>query len=285
MSIEVVYILWSTIPLVLANISNKSVEFHILCSPFSIIEEIDMSSPIAALPKGSLILVTGATGYIASQIIKNLLQRGYRVRGTVRDLNKASWLNNELFPSYATSGDLELAQVPNIAVSGAFDEAVKGAVGVIHVATIATWSPIPDEVIPPTVQAAVNALESALKEASVKRFVYTSSVVAQGLVLPDTELHIDSNSWNDKVAQYAYAPPPYEANRGSAVYGQSKVEAERAVWKFVEDKQPSFTVNVVNPNLVLGEVLNKRQWSITPGWIKSLWEGNPPENKKNGACE
>jgi nucleoside-diphosphate-sugar epimerase len=244
-----------------------------------------MSSPVASLPKGSLVLVTGATGFIASQIIKNLLERGYKVRGTVRDLNKGSWLNTELFPIYDTSGQLELAQVPDIATHGAFDEAVKGVVGVIHVATIASWSPIPDEVIPPTVQAALNALESATKEAGIQRFVFTSSVVAQTLLVPNKEFHVTPDSWNDKVAEFAYAPPPYEASRGSAVYGQSKVEAEKAVWKFVDEKKPSFTVNVVNPNMVLGEVLNKRQWSVTPGWIKALWMGQPDKISRNGACK
>jgi len=35
----------------------------------------------------SPILVTGASGYIASHLIKILLERGYRVRGTVRSLS------------------------------------------------------------------------------------------------------------------------------------------------------------------------------------------------------
>lgn len=32
------------------------------------------------------VLVTGATGYIASHVINELLQRGYKVVGTVRNL-------------------------------------------------------------------------------------------------------------------------------------------------------------------------------------------------------
>lgn len=36
----------------------------------------------------SLVLVTGAGGFIASWIVKLLLDRGYRVRGTFRDIGK-----------------------------------------------------------------------------------------------------------------------------------------------------------------------------------------------------
>jgi len=36
----------------------------------------------------SLVLVTGASGYIAGHIIKLLLERGYRVRGTIRSVKR-----------------------------------------------------------------------------------------------------------------------------------------------------------------------------------------------------
>ncbi len=50
-----------------------------------------------------LVLVTGASGYIATHLIKNLLKEGvYRVRGTVRNLQatekvKISWAEPDLF--------------------------------------------------------------------------------------------------------------------------------------------------------------------------------------------
>jgi nucleoside-diphosphate-sugar epimerase len=230
-------------------------------------------SDLAAIPKGSWVLVTGATGYIGSQIILNLLERGYKVRGTVRDVKGSAWVADELFPKYAASGALELFEVKDIAAHGAFDEAVKGMSGVIHVATISTLSPNPNEIIPQTVQATLSAIEAAAKEPTVKGFVFTTSLVAMAMPIPDVPFHVDSNSWNEMVGPMAWAPPPYDPSRSLIVYMQSKVEAEKALWKFVEEKKPGFSVNTVSPTTVLGRVLHPKQWTTTPGWIKSLWNG------------
>lgn len=43
--------------------------------------------------KKPLVLVTGASGYIATHIIKLLLDQGYRVRGTVRNLKDTKKVN------------------------------------------------------------------------------------------------------------------------------------------------------------------------------------------------
>lgn len=88
-----------------------------------------MSSVTPALPKGTLILVTGANGYIASHVVDQLLKLGYRVRGTIR--NEKPWLN-KLFSKYG-EGNFETAVVNDITTNGAFDEAVKGVGGIIHV--------------------------------------------------------------------------------------------------------------------------------------------------------
>lgn len=90
---------------------------------------LNMSSITPALPKGTLILITGANGYIASHIVNQLLKLGYRVRGTVR--NEKPWLN-KLFSKYG-EGTFETVIVPEITIDGAFDEAVKGVDGIMHV--------------------------------------------------------------------------------------------------------------------------------------------------------
>jgi len=243
-----------------------------------------MTSPTATIPKGSLVLVTGATGYVAGHVILNLLQRGYRVRGTVRDIEQASWLKDDLFPTYSQSGAFEIVEVPDLAPLGAFDEAVKGTSGVVHIATVANMSPNPYEVIPQTVQGALNAIESAAKEPGVKSFVYTSSVVAFAFAPPGKKVHVDSNSWSD-LKEMAYAPAPYQPERAFFVYIQSKAEAEKAVWKFVDDNNPTFSVNAVHPGTVEGEVLHPRQWNLTPNWIKTLWNGDVESIKGFAACK
>jgi nucleoside-diphosphate-sugar epimerase len=67
--------------------------------------------------------VTGVTDFIASHVNLLFLQRGYKVRGTVRDPAKATWPINDLFPFYTVEGDFELVTVSGISLEGAFDEA------------------------------------------------------------------------------------------------------------------------------------------------------------------
>jgi nucleoside-diphosphate-sugar epimerase len=202
-----------------------------------------------------------------------LLKLGYKVRGTVRDLERASWLTDELFSTYVASGSFVIVRVPDLAVEGAFNEAVRGISAIVHVATIVSISPNPNEVIPQTVAGVLNVLSSAIKEPSVERFVYTSTAVTGFMPVPNTKFYVDSNSWNDMAVQIAWAPPPYEPSRGMTVYMASKVEAERAVLQFVKDHKPKFAVNTVNPFTTLGKVLSKNQTGSTTDWIRQLWSG------------
>lgn len=225
------------------------------------------------LPQGSWILVTGATGFIASHVALEFLKLGYKVRGTVRDLEKAKWLTDETFASQASSGSFELVVVANMAAENAFDEAVKGMSAVAHIATVATWDADPNNVIPPTVAGAVNAIKAASKEDSVRQFVYTSTVGAAAFPVADVPFNVDADSWNDGAVAMAWAPPPYEPSRGVVVYLGSKVEAEKAVWKFAKEQKPNFTVNSVNPFTVFGRILNKNQKPSTAGWVLDLYRG------------
>jgi uncharacterized protein YbjT (DUF2867 family) len=83
-----------------------------------------------AIPKGSLVLVTGANGYIGSHVVDQLLALGYRVRGTVRD--KKPWLD-EYFEKKYGAGKFESVAVPAIEDVGAFSNVAEGASGVVHV--------------------------------------------------------------------------------------------------------------------------------------------------------
>jgi nucleoside-diphosphate-sugar epimerase len=84
-----------------------------------------MSYDKPILPKGSLVLVTGVTGFIASHTAEQLLEDGYDVRGTTRSKASAEWLFQR-FDSKFGEGRFSVVQVPDMIVDGAFDEAVTG---------------------------------------------------------------------------------------------------------------------------------------------------------------
>tara|TARA_R110002003_G_scaffold252_5_gene17858 strand:- start:17914 stop:18186 length:273 start_codon:yes stop_codon:yes gene_type:complete len=77
------------------------------------------------IPLGEIILATGVNGYIGAQVAENLLSIGYRVRGTVRNIEKNKALQ-EKFNDKHGAGKLQLVKVEKIHEKGAFEEAVKG---------------------------------------------------------------------------------------------------------------------------------------------------------------
>lgn len=121
---------------------------------------------MSAVEKGSLILVTGANGFIASHIVDQLLKAGMKARGAVRSEEKAAWLEEYVNSTYGQD-QLQIVVVPDTSIPSAYDEAVKGASewlwfrfrsdsnagcsGVVHVAAIMTFDPDPNVVVGGTV--------------------------------------------------------------------------------------------------------------------------------------
>jgi nucleoside-diphosphate-sugar epimerase len=83
------------------------------------------------IPLGKIILVTGVNGYIGAQVAENLLSIGYRVRGTVRNIEKNKALQDKFNDKYG-AGKLQLVKVEKIHEEGAFEEAVKGTLTQQH---------------------------------------------------------------------------------------------------------------------------------------------------------
>ncbi|KAH8692307.1 putative NAD dependent epimerase/dehydratase [Talaromyces proteolyticus] len=225
------------------------------------------------IPKGSWVLITGANGFLASHTAKQFLERGFKVRGTVRNLEKSSWLIEDTFKAYAERGDFQLVQVPDIAIEHAFDDAVKDVSAIAHIASVGGFDPNPHNVIPQVVSAVTSLLEAALKEPSVREFVYTSSIAACAMPTPEDTTHIGPDTWNDMAVQLAWAPPPYDPSRGFLVYMASKAEAEKALWKFVNERKPRFGVNSVFPSSIIGGYLNKGQAETPYAFIKTIYDG------------
>lgn len=78
-----------------------------------------------AIPFGSVVVVIGANGYMGVETCEKLLQVGFKVRGTVRDVEKNREWMHALFDD-TWPGKFELVSVPDFEAEGAFDKAFEG---------------------------------------------------------------------------------------------------------------------------------------------------------------
>lgn len=112
------------------------------------------------------------------------------------------------------------------------------------------------DVINPAVKGTLNLLNSVHKYGkNVKHVVVTSSVAS--VVEPKPEGHVYTEAdWNNSVVEAV--KEAYENKQDlppGAAYCASKVEAERAVWKFREEKKPAFTITTILPSYVYGPII------------------------------
>ncbi|ORY04579.1 aldehyde reductase II [Clohesyomyces aquaticus] len=241
-----------------------------------------MSDSPIAIPKGSRVLVTGANGFIASHICKQLLENGYNVRGTVRNASRSAWLVPYFNTRYGADS-ISLVEVSDMAADGAFDDAVQGCAAVIHTATPVMQSSDPNVAIPSVIKGTVNALQAASKEPTVKRVVLTSSSTAAASPQPNKIFHINPSVWNEDAVKAAWAPPPYEGvQRTADVYSASKTQGEQAAWDFMKKEKPGFVLNCVLPNMNIGEILSieHQGYPSTMAWVKALWGGFSGEGEE-----
>ncbi|KAK4233776.1 hypothetical protein C8A03DRAFT_47757 [Achaetomium macrosporum] len=232
-------------------------------------------SPIdnPVLPAGSKILVTGVSGFIGSHIADQLLAAGYLVTGTTRDVTKTAWLQR-LFDGKYGDGKFKAVEASDIAQVGVFDKLLEGISGVVHAASDTTMHPDPEKVITPMIRGVLNMLNAAAKQPSVKRFVLTSSCTAAAS--PGGAQTVDTNTWNEEVSRAAWAPPPYGADRGFAVYAASKMEVEKEAWKWYGENKPQFVLNTVLPVMNFGKSLDpvNQGHASTSSMVQAVFQGN-----------
>ncbi|MEV0298455.1 aldehyde reductase [Nocardia sp. NPDC050710] len=186
------------------------------------------------------VLVTGATGFIAGHCIAELLEHGYAVRATVRDLGNAGKRAHLVALAQRLGGELEFTAADLDNDTG-WAAAVSGCTYVMHVASPFPSQPPADEreLIGPAVEGTLRVLRAAADNTGVRRVVLTSSVaaIAYGHEHDDVRTEAD-----------------WSVVERVAAYPKSKTLAERAAWDFIA-AQPAgraLELAVVNPGMVLG---------------------------------
>lgn len=200
---------------------------------------------------GKIILVTGGSGYLASWIIHDLLNRGARVHTTVRDLSDTNKYQHLLDLADKKNGQLEIFEA-DLLKRYSFLRAMEGCDYVIHTASPFFISNIEnpgEELIQPALEGTRNILHSVERIQSVKRVVLTSSVAAifsDNIDLTYTAGGVFTEEiWN------------HTSNSKYNAYSYSKTLAEKEAWSLVK-KQKRWDLVTINPGFIFGPSLTRR---------------------------
>lgn len=196
------------------------------------------------------VLLTGASGYIGKHITLELLNQGFQVRASVRNLNRSQEVRDAVAPYLSPGIDqaklLTFVELDLEKDSG-WSQALAGVDVLMH-----TASPFPiaspkdeSELIRPAVEGTLRALRAA-HGAGVKRVILTSSIAAIygfDLVSDNDEFH--EGMWTD-----------VDKPIGRVAYTKSKTLAEKAAWDLIKSETKELKLTTINPVLVVGAPLD-----------------------------
>ena len=211
-----------------------------------------------------LVLVTGGSGFLGAHCIVALLERGYRVRTTVRTMDRRAevWAALRMAGHGGDAAGVLEILAADLAADTGWAEAVSGCAYVLH-----TASPFPvtaprdeNELVVPARDGALRVLRAA-RGAGVKRVVLTSSFAAVGYGHEPRDTVYTEADWSDPQAAVG-------------AYTKSKTLAERAAWDFTEAGRPP-ELSVVNPVAIIGPVLGPRL-STSIELVRRLVSGGLP---------
>ena len=194
------------------------------------------------------VYVSGASGFIAQHIVKQLIEKKYKVVGSVRSSEKGDSLVKHFGPNF------QYEIVRDIAAEDAFAESLKNHPEVtvfLHTASPFTFTSddVENDLLIPAQKGTVNALRGIAKYApQIKKVVITSSYVSLW------DLSKDFSDPNRLLTEENWNPvTPTEAKLNAVMaYCASKTFAERAAWDFVKQSKPNFTLSTVLPSYVFG---------------------------------
>ncbi|XP_060670635.1 phenylacetaldehyde reductase isoform X1 [Ziziphus jujuba] len=195
--------------------------------------------------EGKVVCVTGASGYIASWIVKHLLQRGYTVKVSVRYPNDPK-KTEHLLSLDGAKERLHLFKA-DLLEEGSFDALVEGCEGVFHTASplVVSAADPQAEIIDPAMKGTLNVLRSCAKHPCIKRVIITSSIA--------TVIYNGKRLAPDAVVDETWFSDPVFCEELKLWYILSKTLAEEAAWKFAKEK--GIDLVTIHPGLVIGPLL------------------------------
>ncbi len=190
---------------------------------------------VATQPRsnGTTIFVTGVNGHIGNQIVRDLLENGYHVKGSVRDLQDDSKTAHVLQHAAEIEVPERLELVEGDILDGdEWAEMISGCDALFHTATI--YSNTQDgQLIIDTALLGTTHLLTAARDAGIKRVIYTSSVAAVGNT-PKGRAKTEDDWQTERSSPYIIA----------------KTDSERKAWELAEEFD--LDLRVINPSAVIG---------------------------------
>ena len=212
-----------------------------------------------------VVLVTGASGYIGSHIVANLLSKGKVVRATVRDASDPERVDHLKNMEIAKGGSLEIIEM-NLLDSESVHKAVHGCKEVIHTAAVVVLkSKKPQEkIVDPSVVGTQNVLDAIDSSETVECLVHTSSTAAIRPQRWEDGQTLTTDTWAE------------DANIEDNPYGLAKFSAERLVRNWHSSNKDGPRMVTINPCVVLGPPLSKRHLRGSPSFIMMLLKREIP---------
>eukprot|EP00760_Papus_ankaliazontas_P013445 PhM_4_TR15725/c0_g1_i1/m.88228 len=212
------------------------------------------------------ICVTGASGYLGSHVVDQLLARGYDVVACVRDKDapKNKFLHDLLSKHSETSCSLKIVSA-DLNAAGSHDAAIAGCDVVVHVATVVKDNYEKDpyqEIINPAVEGTRDIIKSCTTH-GVKRIVATSSMG----ILVDFKRAADGPAFTEEDNATNLSPT-------HGTYAYSKVMAE----KVLKEEWKGELVTIL-PSMILGPVFDastKSSIQLVAGIINREFPAAPP---------
>ncbi|THU99565.1 NAD(P)-binding protein [Dendrothele bispora CBS 962.96] len=195
-----------------------------------------------AIAPNSTIFVSGASGFVGSHVVYQLLEAGYSVRGAARDSKVANLQAAfDSFNTHENPNRFKAIDIPDISSSD-LTEALKGASGIVHVAAPLPGRADVDTTLKSALKGTLHVLESAHR-AGIHKIVMTSSIISFPLPAgPYTD-----DSWNPVTLEEA------RTNQWDT-YNYAKTQADKAALEFTK-AHPEIDITFFCPNWIFGPLI------------------------------
>lgn len=192
---------------------------------------------------GSLILVTGASGFVGRALCQRLVESGFRVRAAIRNADRA----NGLDPA------IELCVVGEIGAQTLWQDALREVAIVVHLASGAGAPGASlQEGFREVNVAGTRSLAAAASATGVRRLLFMSTIKVNGEQTPENKPFTEFDR-----------PQPEDA------YAQSKWEAEKILKDQI--KAGDLSIAILRPPIVYGPGVKGNLFSL----MKALHRGIP----------